>query len=229
MKALDGPRLPPANGAPARKLVIFAHGYGSNGEDLIGLASYWAAMLPDAAFISPNAPERVPGQPMGFQWFGLSSLSPDVIARGVAAAASTLDGFIDAELARHGLTPADCALVGFSQGTMMSLHVGLRRTEALAGIVGFSGRLAAPEMLAAERRSRPPVLLVHGDRDEVIPVQALFAANLALADAGAPTLWRISGGTAHGIAEDGLAIGGEFLRDAFSGRFAGWTPPERRR
>ena len=213
---------------PARKLVIFAHGYGSNGEDLIGLARYWAAVLSDAAFVSPNAPERLPSQPGAFQWFGLQNLNPDVLARGVAAAASTLDGFIDAELARHGLAPADCALVGFSQGTMMALHVGLRRAQALAGIVGFSGRLAAPERLAAELRSRPPVLLVHGDRDEVIPVQALFASNVALADAGAPTLWRVSGGTAHGIAEDGLAIGGEFLRDAFAGRYAGWAPPERR-
>ena len=229
MTALDGPRRPPANGGPARKLVIFAHGYGSNGADLIGLAPYWSQRLPQAAFVSPDAPERVPGYPQGFQWFALSGADPEATAWGVRGAAATLDGFIDAELARHALAPADCALVGFSQGAMMSLHVGLRRREPLGAVVGFSGLLAAPQALAGEIRSRPPVLLVHGDSDEVIPVQALFGAVGALAEARTGVLWRISAGTAHGIGEDGLALAGDFLGDAFAGRLAGWTAPESRR
>ena len=177
MTALDGPRQPPASGGPARKLVIFAHGYGSNGADLIGLAPYWSQRLPQAAFVSPDAPERVPGYPQGFQWFALSGADPEATARGVRGAAATLDGFIDAELARHALAPADCALVGFSQGAMMSLHVGLRRREPLGAVVGFSGLLAAPQALAGEIRSRPPVLLVHGDSDEVIPFRRCSALS----------------------------------------------------
>ncbi len=229
MAMIDGPRTPPANGGPARKLVILAHGYGSNGQDLIGLAPYLAKGSPDAAFVSPNAPEPVPGFPGGqaYQWFGLARMDPAVLAAGVKAAASTLDGFISSELARYRLAPSDCALIGFSQGTMMALHVGLRRPEPLAAIIGFAGRLAAPEALAREIRSRPPVLLAHGDRDDRIPVSAVIEAASALATAGTPAMWRISQGSGHTIAEDMLDLATVFLRDAFAGRLRGWTAPER--
>ena len=224
MNTLDGPRLPPASGGVPRQIVILAHGYGSNGQDLIGLAPYLAQALPDTAFVSPNAPEPVPGYPGGHQWFPISRLDPALMAAGVRGAAASLDGFIDAELARHGLPPSACALVGFSQGTMMSLHVGLRRAEALGAILGLSGMLADAGPVA----SRPPVALVHGTADEVIPVGALFASLEGLAAAGVPALWRVSHGTGHSVSEDGLALGAAFLRDALAGRFAGWTSPERR-
>ncbi|MBW3618201.1 MAG: phospholipase [Proteobacteria bacterium] len=224
MSTLDGPRLPPANGGPTRRIVILAHGYGSNGQDLIGLAPYLAQALPDAAFVSPNAPEPVPGYPGGHQWFPISRLDPALMAAGVRGAAASLDGFIDAELARHGLPPSACALVGFSQGTMMSLHVGLRRAEPLGAILGLSGMLAD----AGPAASRPPVALVHGSQDEVIPIGALFASLEGLAAAGVPALWRISHGTGHSVSEDGLALGAAFLRDALAGRFAGWGSPQRR-
>lgn len=224
MNTLDGPRLAPASGGPAKQIVILAHGYGSNGQDLIGLAPYLAQALPEAAFVSPNAPEPVPGYPGGHQWFPISRLDPQLMAAGVRGAAATLDGFIDAELERHDLPPSACALVGFSQGTMMSLHVGLRRPEPLGAVLGLSGMLAD----AGPITSRPPVALVHGSHDEVIPVGALFAALDGLAAAGVPALWRISHGTGHSVAEDGLALGAAFLRDALAGRFAGWAPPERR-
>ena len=225
---LDGPRLPPANGGPARKLVIFAHGYGSNGDDLIGLAAPFAEVLPDAAFASPHAPHSVPGYAGGYQWFPITRLDPAETARGVRAAAPSLDAFIDAELARHRLPASACALVGFSQGTMTALHVGLRRAELLGALLGYSGTLADPAALSREVRSRPPVALVHGDRDDVIPVQALFAAVGDLAAAGVPSLWRMESGLPHSIGPAGLALGRTFLRDAFAGRFAGWAPPERR-
>ncbi len=224
MSTLDGPRLPPANGGPARRIVILAHGYGSNGQDLIGLAPYLAEALPDAAFVSPNAPEPVPGYPGGHQWFPISRLDPALMAAGVRGAAASLDGFIDAELARQGLPPSACALVGFSQGTMMSLHVGLRRAEPLGAILGLSGMLAD----AGPATSRPPVALVHGSHDEVIPIGALFASLEGLAAAGVPALWRVSYGTGHSVSEDGLALGAAFLRDALAGRFAGWGSPQRR-
>lgn len=221
MKSLDGPRLPPASGGPAKQIVILAHGYGSNGQDLIGLAPYLAQALPDAAFVSPNAPEPVPGYPGGHQWFPISRLDPQLMKAGVRGAAAHLDGFIDAELARHGLPASRCALVGFSQGTMMSLHVGLRRPEPLGAVLGLSGMLAE----AGPVVSRPPVALVHGAQDEVIPAGALFAALEGLAAAGVPALWRLCHGVGHSVAEEGLALGAAFLRDAFAGRFAGWEPP----
>jgi len=227
MFGLDGPRVPPRSGKPA-KLVVFAHGYGSNGEDLIGLASYFARTLPDAVFISPNAPEPVPGYPGGYQWFPLSRLDPHLTAAGVRAAAPTLDRFIDAELLRYGLPPSACALVGFSQGTMMALHVGLRRAVPLGAVLGYSGMLAGPEALPKEIKSRPPVALVHGDRDDVIPPQALFMAAEGLAGAGVPALWRLCRGAGHTITEDSLTLGGQFLRDAFAGRFGQWEAPVRK-
>jgi phospholipase/carboxylesterase len=224
MSKLDGPRLPPARGGPAKQLVILAHGYGSNGQDLIGLAPYLARALPDAVFVSPNAPDPAPGAAGGYQWFPISRLDPRLMAEGVRGAAATLDGFIDAELRRHDLPASACALVGFSQGTMMSLHVGLRRPQPLGAILGLSGMLADAGPVA----SRPPVALVHGSHDEVIPVTALFASLEGLAAAGVPALWRVSHGTGHSVAEDGLALGAEFLRDALAGRFAGWGASERR-
>jgi phospholipase/carboxylesterase len=227
MFGLEGPRVPPRSGKPA-KLVILCHGYGSNGEDLIGLAPYFAKTLPDAVFVSPDAPEPVPGYPGGFQWFPLSRIDPQTTAAGARGAAPHLDRFIDAELARYGLPARACALVGFSQGTMMSLQVGLRRPEALGAILGYSGMLAGAETLAKEIRSRPPVALVHGDQDEVIPPQALFIAADALAAAGAPCLWKLCRGAGHTITEDALIMGGRFLRDAFNGRMTPWAPPVRK-
>ena len=218
---IDGPRLPPASGGEPRQLVIFAHGYGSNGADLIGLAPYLSRALPDAMFVSPDAPEPIPGYQGGFQWFPISRLDPVLMAQGVRSAARHLDGFIDQELARCGLAPSACALVGFSQGTMMALHVGLRRREALGAVVGFSGMLADP----AAPASTPPVLLVHGDRDEVIPIAALLASLEGLGRTAVPALWRISLGAGHTIAEDGLSLAAVFLRDAFAGRLKGWAPP----
>ena len=226
MLGLDGPRAPPRGGGKAKQLVILAHGYGSNGEDLIGLAPYFARLLPDAVFVSPNAPDPVPGYQGGYQWFPISRLDPRLMAQGVRGAASHLDRFIDQELKRYDLPASACALVGFSQGTMMALHVGLRRAEPLAAILGYSGML--PPSDPAEVKSRPPIALVHGDRDEVIPVQALFASIEGLAACATPALWRISARTPHSIAQDGLDLGAAFLRDAFAGRLRGWAAPEPR-
>jgi len=221
---LNGPRVAPASGRAARQLVVSAHGYGSNGQDLIALAPYLAKVLPDAAFVSPDAPEPVPGHPAGRQWFPITRLDPAAMGAGVRRARGALDGFVDAELRRLALPPAACALVGFSQGTMLALTTGLERTLPLAAVVGFSGMFAG-----AQAATRPPVLLVHGDADETIPVAALFAALDGLGAQGVPALWRISGGAGHTIAEDGLSLAGVFLRDAFAGRFAGWSAPTARR
>jgi phospholipase/carboxylesterase len=215
---LDGPRMPPASGGKAKQLVILCHGYGSDGNDLIGLAPHWQRLLPDAAFVSPNAPERCEMSPMGYQWFGIGSFNEAERLAGARRAAPVLDAFIDAELARHGLADENLALVGFSQGTLMSLHVGLRRERPPAAIVGYSGALAGADQLADEIVSRPPVLLVHGDRDEMIPVAALHKATGLLGAAGVPVQWHVSPGLGHSIDPMGLKLGGEFIQAGFAGR-----------
>jgi phospholipase/carboxylesterase len=215
MAELDGPRLPPRSGT-AKNLVVFLHGYGADGNDLIEIGRAWQGLLPNAAFVSPHAPRPCGQAPMGREWFPLTFRDPGERWAGVNMAAPILESFLDAELARHRLPPSALALVGFSQGTMMSLHVGLRRAVPPAAIVGYSGMLvmpedSEPERFAAEIRSRPPVLLVHGDRDELIPVEALFHAAQSLAALDVPTEWHISSGVGHGIDQEGLRQGGEFL------------------
>jgi phospholipase/carboxylesterase len=222
MADLDGPRLEPRSGT-AKQLVVFLHGYGADGNDLIDIGRAWQQLLPDAAFVSPHAPRPCGQAPMGREWFPLTFRDPNERWTGVNAAAPVLNAFIDAELKRRGLTDKALALVGFSQGTMMSLHVGLRRATAPAAIVGYSGMLVVPEDIdpdkfAAEIRSRPPVLLVHGDQDQLIPVQALMHAAQGLAALEVPVEWHISPGVGHGIDQEGLRQGGEFLVRRFSGR-----------
>ena len=207
---IDGPRIAPAHGGAAASLVILLHGYGSNGEDLIGLVPYWRDILPGTAFVAPNAPEPCPGAPDGYQWWGLSSMDRNARAAGVAKAAPVLDAFIDAELARHGLTEADLALVGFSQGTMMALHVGPRRPSQLAGIVGYSGMLA-DEAAPADAATHPPILLVHGDADPMIPVGAFHQAQASLTANGFAVETHVSPGLGHSIDLPGLQLGGRFL------------------
>ncbi len=217
--SLDGPRIEPRSGN-ARQLVVFLHGYGANGNDLIALGQEWQPLLPDAAFVSPNAPELCAGAPMGRQWFGLTFRDLGERWRGVNKAAPMLDAFLDAELARRSLPGSALALVGFSQGAMMALHVGLRRALSPAAIVGYSGLYVTPEgkdgpaRVEAEIRSRPPVLLVHGDLDDLIPPQALFISANALAAAEVPVEWHLSQGLGHGIDGEGLRQGGQFLARA---------------
>ncbi|HUO92138.1 MAG TPA: alpha/beta fold hydrolase [Rhizomicrobium sp.] len=211
MAMLSGPRLPAARGQ-ATHLVVLCHGYGADGNDLIGLAPHWQRLMPTAAFVAPNAPEPCAAGP-GYQWFPISRLDPHLMRQGVERAAATLEAFLDAELARAKLSEDRLALVGFSQGTMMSLHVGLKRKPA--AIVGYSGLLA--DVPAERYPDAPPVLLVHGDADPMIPAEYLFASSAALGRAGVPVQWHLSPDTAHAIDASGLALGGLFLSLAFRG------------
>jgi phospholipase/carboxylesterase len=217
--SLTGPRLPPKSGT-AKQLVVFLHGYGADGNDLIEIGRQWQRWLPDAAFVAPNAPELIPGQPMGRQWFALTFRDPHERWRGVNHAGPGLDAWLDAELQRHGLPPQKLALVGFSQGTMMALHIALRRPQPVAAVVGYSGMLVLEEgkggdSLKGQVRSKPPILLVHGDRDDLIPLEAMFLSAEALAAAEVPSEWHLSAGSGHGIDAEGLRHGGLFLARAF--------------
>ena len=212
IKEIDGPRHGPASGGAARQLVVFLHGWGADGNDLISLAGELARVLPDAAFVSPHGPEPCDMNPMGRQWFGLSNMDMAVMSAGAEAVAPVLDAFLDAELARHDLSDAQLALVGFSQGTMMALHSALRRPQACAAVVGFSGLLVAPDTLEAELVSRPPVLLIHGEMDPVVPFWALGASGEALKNAGVAVETHGRPNLAHGIDQQGFALAAAFLQ-----------------
>ena len=216
---LEGPRIEP-RGGQAQRLVVFLHGYGADGNDLIEIGRAWQGLLPDTAFVSPHAPEPCGQAPTGRQWFALTFRNPEERWLGAIKAAPVLERFLDAELTRQQLPPSALALVGFSQGTMMALHVGLRRPVAPVAIVGYSGLFvlpnnAEPAVVAGEVKSKPPVLLIHGDSDELIPSQALFHGSQALAALDVPVEWHLSQGVGHGIDQEGLRHGGEFLARRF--------------
>ncbi len=216
-RILDSARKGAPQGS-AKRLVVFLHGYGADGADLLGLADPLGPHLPDTAFVAPNAPERCIGNPYGYQWFpipwidGSSQEEADV---GMQAAAGDLNAYLDVVMDEEGVDAANTILVGFSQGTMMSLHVVPRRDVSFAGVVGFSGRLLTPETLEDEVRQKPPILLIHGDADEVVPVSSLPDAGNALTAAGFEVFAHISKGTGHGIAPDGLQVALAFIRDRF--------------
>ncbi len=214
---IDGPRRAPASGGPAKQLVVFVHGYGADGADLIGLAEQLGAVLPDAEFVAPDAPDPVPEVPSGRQWFPLSMRDMDEMSRGARAAAPALDEFLDAELARTGLSDANLALIGFSQGTMLSLFTGLRRKEAPALIVGFSGGLPDAASTEAELRCKPPVFLAHGEADTVVMYTSSIATAQVLAGLGLGVAVHLTPNLPHTIGPDAFRIAAGLLAEAFAG------------
>ena len=213
--ALDSERRESERGRTG-SVVVLLHGYGADAKDLMGLADPLAPHLPDTVFLAPNAPERCIGNPMGFQWFPIPWIDgSDPIASGesMAKAVDDLNAYLDDVLIDEGIEADQLVILGFSQGTMMALHVAPRREEEIGGVVGFSGRLMEPENLEEETRVRPKVLLIHGDQDDVVPPQSLPDAANALTGAGFEVYAHISEGTAHGIAPDGLQVALAFIRD----------------
>ena len=215
---IDGPSIPPKDGGAPEQLVILLHGIGADGNDLIGLVPLYQRVLPKAFFVSPNAPFRFDMAPFGYQWFSLQDFQPNTRLVGVQGAAPVLDAFIDSQLSRWRLNESDLVLIGFSQGAMMALHVGLRREKPLAGIIAHSGMLVGEELLAEEIRSRPPILLTHGAIDEVLPVQALPLAEATLKNAGVDVEAHVMPELGHGIDESTIFLDLRFLMDVFNVR-----------
>ncbi|MFT4783076.1 MAG: phospholipase/carboxylesterase [Paracoccaceae bacterium] len=210
-----------AKSGHATSAVIFLHGYGSDGADLLGLADPLSQHMPDTVFLAPDAPEPCVNNPMGFQWFPIPRMdgsTEQAAAEGLARAVEDLNAYLDGVMHDEGLSADRLVLVGFSQGTMMSLHVAPRRETALAGVVGFSGRLLTPEKLAPEVTAKPPVMLLHGDRDDVVPFESLQEAADALVAEDFDVYTHVMQGTAHGISPDGLQQAYGFMSEVLGVR-----------
>jgi phospholipase/carboxylesterase len=215
-KIVNGASLQPLSGGSPKQIVLLLHGFGSNGADLISLAPHWQRELPDALFLAPNAPQRLSSMAAAYQWWPLTVFTPAALASGAAGAAPAIEAFIDRKLDQYGLSDANLAVVGFSQGTMMALHVGLRRTHQVAAIVGYSGMLTGAHELSHLAINKPPVLLVHGSADPVVPVAALHTAKSALEHLGIEVTAHVSNGVGHTVDPVGLRMGGEFVAKALN-------------
>ena len=215
-RVLNAGRRAPVSGE-TQSVVVFLHGYGANGADLLGLADPLGEHLPDTLFVAPDAPEACAGAPMGYQWFPIpwiDNSSEEESERGMMQSVEDLNAVLDALMVDEDVLPEQVVLFGFSQGSMMALHVAPRREDAVAGVVAFSGRLMSPEALVDEARVKLPILLVHGDQDDVVPPQSLPQAAEALQEAGFQDVFaHIMNGTGHGIAPDGLSVALAFIRD----------------
>lgn len=217
MAPLGGPSFLPRTGKVLEQVVVLLHGVGADGQDLIELAPLLSEHLPNAAFYAPDAPFPCDMAPYGRQWFSLQDRRPESLLRGVRTVAPMLEQFVTMLLDRHGLDERRLALVGFSQGTMLSLYAAPRLARAPAAVLGFSGALIGAGGLASEARSKPPVMLVHGDADDVVPVEAMFLAVEGLASAGIPVRWLMRPGLPHSIDPEGIAAGGQFLKSLLAG------------
>jgi phospholipase/carboxylesterase len=209
-----------ARSGQAKSLVIFLHGYGANGDDLLGLSDPMAPHLPDTVFIAPDAPEPCRANPYGLQWFPvpwIDGSTQQAAEAGMVASVADLNAFLDERLSQEGLPPSALGLLGFSQGSMMALHAAPRRAEAVAAVVAFSGRLLQPDRLEAEARVRPPVLLIHGDRDPVVPFEDMGTAGAALVQAGFEVYGHVMEDAGHSISPDGLSAALRFLRERLPG------------
>ena len=215
LPTLSGPEFGPASGGKPKQLVILCHGLGADGNDLIGLAPHYAKVLPNAIFVSPNAPFQCDMSPFGYQWFSLQEHTEEAMLAGAQKAQPILDAFIDQQLAKYKLTERNLALVGFSQGTMVSIFTVPRRKIPVAGVVAYSGRLIGNDLMAQEIRCNPPMVMINGDQDELVPVTLQPAAVDTLRALGVKIESHIRPGLGHSIDDVGIKIAQDFLSALF--------------
>ncbi len=213
---MDGPELAPISGNPPKQLVLFLHGVGADGNDLIGLAPEFANLLPDAQFVSPNAPFHCDMAPMGRQWFSLQSRETAHMLTGINAAAPILNRYIDEILAKYSLGLEQLVIIGFSQGTMMALHTLLQRPESCAAIIGYSGAIIGSAAFKQQIVSKPPVCLIHGEEDIVVPFAALPDAESALTQAGVDVEAHAIPELGHSIDPQGIQAAHRFIERVLS-------------
>lgn len=212
MAMIDGPRLAPSSGKAATSLVVLVHGFGAEGDSMMKLVPYWQGGLPDTAWAAPTAPLPAPTFASGKQWWSMVSAGPQTMEGAVSGAAPVLNEFIDAELKRLGLGEDRLALVGFSFGGTLALHVGPRRKARIAGIVSYSGMVADEPFSLRDAPYRPPVLLAHGEMDEDMPVELHHASKAGLETFGFAVEEYVAPGLEHRVDEKGLALGAAFLK-----------------
>jgi phospholipase/carboxylesterase len=208
---LSGPMLAPQSGAAPKQAVVLLHGYGSDGEDLISLGAHWQELLPDALFVSPNAPTVSAANPMGFQWFDIDGNRPEFRVEGARLGGVAIRDFLNELWAQTGLEEKDTILVGFSQGAMMALNVGLSLDRPLMGIIAFAGALLPPDGFGERAFAKPPICIIHGDRDEVVPTEMGASAAETLRANGYEVSYHVSPGVGHGISPDGLGFASHFI------------------
>lgn len=217
---LSGPSVLPEGGKAPEQIVLLLHGVGSDGQDLLGLAPYYQKVARNAVFIAPNGPQPFDGgppelPPTGYQWFSLSEGDPQRRFEGMKATAPIIDAYIDQLLAEYKLDASKLVLVGFSQGTMMALHVGLRRAQPVAGIIGYCGTLIGGSSLSGEIKSRPPVLMVNGAVDAIMPPDVLEQSGKMLRENGVEVETMVRPNLGHGLDDEGVKAGMGFLAKVF--------------
>lgn len=213
---LFGPELPPMGGGPD-SLVVLAHGWRADGDDMLALAQQWAPSLPNTWFMAPNAPIASEELFGSFQWYDLSPENRHTRGAAIREAANILNDFVDQQLAALDLPASRLVMVGFSQGYGVTFDAALRRENAPAALMGYTGSLANRDTLPDEMKAKPPVMLLHGDADPVIPVKALLQSILYLQDLGIDVEWHISHGLGHQIDDPAVLAGGRFLTRILNG------------
>jgi phospholipase/carboxylesterase len=212
MITLSGPEAKPLSGGKAKQLIVFLHGVGADGNDLFGLRQPFQQAFPDAHIASPNAPFDCDMAPYGYQWFSLQDRSAPAMLQGVQTVAPIVSQFLDSKLQTLGITNNALAIVGFSQGTMTALHTMLRRDAACGAVLGYSGAMISSRSLNSDIKSRPPVCLVHGDSDMVVPYASMVDAEATLTMNDVPHETHTRPNLGHGIDPKGVEIGQAFLK-----------------
>jgi len=213
MNEISGPFKLPFGKELPQKMVVFLHGVGADGYDLLSLSDEFVEALPPSVFLAPNAPFSYDMFPMGYQWFSLKEYTEDKLYEGIKVALPILQNYIEQNLVKYQLNFKDLILIGFSQGAMMAVQLALRLPEACQAVISYSGAIVKPDILAQEIKSKPPIMLFHGDKDQVLPAENLFNADQALEKMGIPARSYLLENVGHSISLEAIEMSQNFLKE----------------